>query len=199
VIDGLPATLSEDDLKALGAVAASTGAVAMFHAVGLTPEAPDLTHAFGGAPPVETVDLSRPDLDVALARLSTADEGAPLAAVSLGTPHFSLTEFEELARLLDGFKPAAGVDLYVNTSRQTYTRLVETGLIATLKQARFTIVVDTCTYVTTVMRELSGVVMTNSGKWAHYAPGNLGVEVAYGTLIDCLNSAARGRVTRRRR
>jgi len=199
VIDGLPATLSEDDLKALGAVAASTGAVAMFHAVGLTPEAPDLTRAFGGVPPAETVDLSRPDLDVALARLSTADEGAPLAAVSLGTPHFSLTEFEELARLLDGFKPAPGVDLYVNTSRQTYTRLVETGLIATLKQARFTIVVDTCTYVTTVMRELSGVVMTNSGKWAHYAPGNLGVEVAYGTLIDCLNSAARGRVTRRRR
>jgi predicted aconitase len=199
VIDGLPATLSEDDLKALGAVAASTGSVAMFHAVGLTPEAPDLAGAFGGARPAETIDLSRPDLDVALAQLSTADEGAALAAVSLGTPHFSFAEFEELARLLDGFKPAPGVDLYVNTSRQTYTRLVETGLIATLKQARFTIVVDTCTYVTTVMRELSGVVMTNSGKWAHYAPGNLGVEVAYGTLIDCLNSAARGRVTRRRR
>jgi predicted aconitase len=198
VIDGLPAILSEDDLKALGAVAASTGAVAMFHAVGLTPEAPDLATAFGGTAPAETIDLTRPDLDVALAQLSTADEGAPLAAVSLGTPHFSFAEFEELARLLDGFRPAPGVDLYVNTSRQTYTRLVETGLIATLKQARFTIVVDTCTYVTTVMRELSGVVMTNSGKWAHYAPGNLGVEVAYGTLVECLNSAVRGRVTRGR-
>jgi predicted aconitase len=198
VIDGLPASLSEDDLKALGAVAASTGAVAMFHAVGLTPEAPDLATALGGADPAETVELSRPDLDVALAQLSTAEEGAPLAAVSLGTPHFSVAEFEELARLLDGFKPAPGVDLYVNTSRQTYGRLVETGLIATLKQARFTVVVDTCTYVTAVMGEYSGVVMTNSGKWAHYAPGNLGVDVAYGTLVDCLNSAVRGRVTRRR-
>ena len=146
----------------------------------------------------ETIELSRPDLDVALAQLSTADEDAPLTAVSLGTPHFSFAEFEELVRLLDGFKPAAGVDLYVNTSRQTYTRLVETGLIAALKQARFNIVVDTCTYVTAIMRDLTGVVMTNSGKWAHYAPGNLGVDVAFGTLIECLNSAARGRVTRRR-
>jgi predicted aconitase len=198
VIDGLPAMLSEDDLKALGAVAASTGAVAMFHAVGLTPEAPDLATAFGGAAPAETVEVSRPDLDVALAQLSTAEEGAPLAAISLGTPHFSFAEFEELIRLLDGFKPAPGVDLYVNTSRQTYGRLVETGLIAPLKQARFTVVVDTCTYVTSVMRDYTGVVMTNSGKWAHYAPGNLGVDVAYGTLVDCLNSAVRGRVTRRR-
>ena len=119
--------------------------------------------------------------------------------IPVGDGIFEVLSRRELARLLDGFKPAPAVDLYVNTSRQTYTRLVETELIATLKQARFTIVVDTCTYVTTVMRESSGVVMTNSGKWAHYAPGNLGVEVAYGTLIDCLNSAARGRVTRRRR
>src|SRR5437763_55983 len=78
VIDGLPAILSEDDLKALGAVAASTGAVAMFHAVGLTPEATDLAAAFGGGAPAETIDLSRPDLDVALAQLSTAGEDAPL-------------------------------------------------------------------------------------------------------------------------
>ena len=84
------------------------------------------------------------------------------------------------------------------SERQTYGRLVETGLIATLKQARFTVVVDTCTYVTTIMRDYAGAVMTNSGKWAHYAPGNLGVDVAFGTLVDCLNSAARGRVTRRR-
>ena len=27
--------------------------------------------------------------------------------------------------------------------------------------------------------------MTNSGKWAHYAPGNLGVQVAFGEVEDC--------------
>jgi len=40
VIDGLPPDTTEDQLKALGAAAASSGSVALFHAVGLTPEAP---------------------------------------------------------------------------------------------------------------------------------------------------------------
>ena len=40
------------------------------------------------------------------------------------------------------------------------------------------------------------MVMTNSGKWAHYAPGNLGVQVAFGALEDCVASAAAGRVIR---
>jgi predicted aconitase len=57
-------------------------------------------------------------------------------------------------------------------------------------------VTDTCTYVTSVLDRLDGVVMTNSGKWAHYAPGNIGVSVAFGDLEDCVRSAAAGRVVR---
>ncbi|MDX1732034.1 MAG: aconitase X, partial [Aurantimonas coralicida] len=59
-------------------------------------------------------------------------------------------------------------------------------------------VVDTCTYVTAILRDMDGAVMTNSGKWAHYAPGNLGVSVGFGSLKDCILSAASGRVVRTR-
>ena len=61
-IAGLPATTSEDDLKALGAAAASSGAVALFHAIGLTPEAPTLEAAFGGEAPERNVRLTADDL-----------------------------------------------------------------------------------------------------------------------------------------
>jgi predicted aconitase len=37
-------------------------------------------------------------------------------------------------------------------------------------------------------------VMTNSGKWAYYAPGNLGVDVVLASLSDCVESAVSGRV-----
>jgi predicted aconitase len=57
-------------------------------------------------------------------------------------------------------------------------------------------VTDTCTYLTPILERLDGVVMTNSGKWAHYAPGNLGVRVAFGDLEDCVASAVAGRVER---
>jgi predicted aconitase len=197
VIEGLPKSVSEDDLKALGAVAASTGSIALFHAVGITPEAPDLATAFGGTEPTETIVLSRADLETALARLSTVGEGAALSAVALGTPHFSLAEFARLMPLIENFAPAAGVDLYVNTARATHAELAGRGWLTKLEQAGFVVVVDTCTYVTAIMREISGAAMTNSGKWAHYAPNNLGIEVAFGTLEDCLASAALGRVTRR--
>ena len=92
--------------------------------------------------------------------------------------------------------PRSGVDLYVNLARDTHAELEARGWRKRLEDAGFTLVVDTCTYVTAVMRELDGPVMTNSGKWAHYAPGNLGIDVAFGTLAECIASAARGRVTR---
>jgi predicted aconitase len=197
VIEGLPPPQSEDQLKALGAVAASTGSVALFHAIGITPEAPTLSDAFGGSrKPTEVINLTLADLREALAKLSTAVEGSPLVAVSLGTPHFSIREFETLAPLLAGFRAAPGVDVYVNTGRETYAAIATAGLLADIEVAGVTVVTDTCTYVTSILRKLDGVVMTNSGKWAHYAPGNIGVEVAFGSLADCVASAVAGRVVR---
>lgn len=194
-IMGLPAGTSEDDLKALGAVAASSGAVAMFHAVGLTPEAPTLDAALGGEAAEETIRLGADELRAVLAGLSTVPAGTPLAAVSLGTPHFSLHEFARLMPLLEG--PPFAADVYVSTGRDTLVELERCGWAARLRAAGVTLVVDTCTYVTAVMRELSGAVMTNSGKWAYYAPANLGVEVAFGSLAECVASARAGRVVRR--
>ncbi|CAM5774393.1 hypothetical protein LMIY3S_04498 [Labrys miyagiensis] len=195
VIEGL-SLATEDQLKALGAVAASSGSVALFHAVGITPEAPTLQDALGGRVPAETVDLTLAELEQALAGLSTAAEGAPLTAVSLGTPHFSLQEFRVLAAHLAKFQKAPGLEFYINTSRETYRAIESQGLSRLIERAGITILTDTCTYVTALARRLDGVVMTNSGKMAHYAPGNIGVSIAFGSLADCVASAAAGCITR---
>lgn len=193
-IVGLPASAGEDDLKALGAVAASSGSVAMFHAVGLTPEARTVDEAFLGEPPEETIVLTADDLRIAIRRLSTVADGTPLTAVSLGTPHFSIEEFARLVPLLDG--PPTRIDFYVNTSRSVLQDLEERAWADRLRAAGVTLVIDTCTYVTSIMRDMSGAIMTNSGKMAYYAPGNLGVEMAFGSLGDCVASARAGRVVR---
>jgi predicted aconitase len=192
-IVGLAATTTEDDLKALCAVAASAGGVAMFHAVGLTPEAPTLEAALQGCVPEAVHRLHTADLDAAIARLSTVPGGTPLAAVSLGTPHFSIAEFERLMPLITVQPPR--IPVYINTNRQVLQSLTVRGWIDVLERLGVVLVVDTCTYVTAIMKDLQGAVMTNSGKWAWYAPGNLGIDVAYGTLAACVASAASGRVT----
>lgn len=202
VIDGLPTPRSEDQLKALGAAAASTGSVALFHAVGITPEAATLAEAFGGMAPEQTIDIRPADVSEALHHLSTVPDGTAITAVCLGTPHFSREEWDRLLLLLArGVNASAPVrprvPIYVNTGRATLHRLAEDGLLERLREHHVTIVTDTCTYLTPILERLDGAVMTNSGKWAHYAPGNLGVQVAFGELEDCVASAAAGRVVRR--
>jgi predicted aconitase len=193
-LTGLPPDATEDHLKALGAAAAASGSVAMFHAVGITPEAPTLAEATGGSPPQIDVTLSADDLRTARDELGTVPPDAPLGAVSVGTPHCSLAELERLASLVDGL--AMGVPFYVNTGRDVLSEAERRGVTAPLAQAGVTVIADTCTYITPVIHGTDGPVMTNSGKWAWYAPANLGFDVAFGTLAECVNSGVEGRLVR---
>jgi hypothetical protein len=138
--------------------------------------------------------LTAEDLREAARSLSNIEDGAPLGAVSLGTPHFSLAEFARLMPLLDGARPLT--DIFVNCSRATLDEVRKRGWEEPLRSARVTLVTDTCVYVSALMRADVGTVMTNSGKCAYYAPSNLGVEVAYGSLAECVASARAGKVVR---
>jgi predicted aconitase len=193
-IDGLPAGVSEDRLKAIGAAAASSGAVAMFHAVGSTPEAPTLEAALGGRAPEATIEVTLAELRAARAELTTAAVDRPLAAVSLGTPHASLPELRRIADLLDGGRVATGVELVVSTGRDTLAIAEGEGTADRLRDAGAELLVDTCSYIAPVLRPRGGTVMTDSAKWAYYAPGNLGFSVAFGTMDACVRSAIAGRV-----
>lgn len=198
VIDGLPPPPNDDLLKALGAAAASSGAVGLFHAAGITPEAATLRDAFGGRAPEETITITPADVTRALHQLSTVPDGTAITAVCLGTPHFSRDEWNRLMPLLRQIAPGRGTPIYVNTGRATLSDLDREGLLAEFRDHNLVVVTDTCTYLTPILERMDGTVMTNSGKWAHYAPGNLGVQVAFGDLEDCVVSAAAGRVVRSR-
>ena len=189
-IVGLPSDASEDRLKALGAAAASSGSVAMFHAVGITPEAPTLDAATAREPVPEIV-VSVERLREARGELGTA-ANSRLGAVSVGTPHASLSELERLAALLGTAEPA--VPFYVNIGRDVLAEAEERGPIATLRSAGVRIVSDTCTYISPVMDVADGPVMTDSAKWAWYAPANIGVDVVIAGLEDCVRSAIAGRM-----
>lgn len=182
MIRGLDTRADEDRLKALGAAAASSGAVGMFHVDGVTPEAqlvteaPDRTHIFDA-------DAIR---DVLL-RLGTGSEH--VAAVCIGTPHASAAELSRLADLCRGRR--SRIPFYVNTGRDVLSESGDAASVVEDFGAR--IVTDTCTYVTPILGALEGAVMTNSGKWAYYAPANLGVDVVMGTLRECVDTAEAGR------
>ncbi|RDJ27341.1 DUF521 domain-containing protein [Bosea caraganae] len=195
VIDGLQGCTTEDRLKALGAAAASAGGVGLFHIAGVTPEAPDLATALGRQPPRERIVLTAPEVQAALARLSTAGPTERVDAVAIGSPHLSLAEIDEVERLLAG--RSLKTPLYANTGRHVLRPLEAGGRRKALEEAGVIFVADTCVVVTPILPEIAGaVLMTNSGKFAHYAPGNTGYAVTYGSLAECVESAVAGHLVR---
>jgi predicted aconitase len=126
-------------------------------------------------------------------RLSTA-AGDRIDAVAVGSPHLSLDELRTLAGLAEGRRFA--VPFYACTGRLMLDEAERQGLLAPLHDAGVTFVADTCVVVAPILPTGGGVLMTNSGKFAHYAPGNTGFATVYGSLADCIASAETGRVTR---
>ena len=195
ILAGLSPETNEDQLKALGAAAASSGAVALFHAVGITPEARTLAAATQGEQPERVITVDLPALRVARDRLSTT-ETTQLDVVALGSPHFSLAEFAALRPLLERRPPHSSVDFIVCTNRIVLAALQQRGWLAPLRELGIRLVVDTCVVVAPLLRVQRGVLMTNSAKFAHYTPGNTGLGVVFGNLAECVRSAHEGRVWR---
>ncbi|HJP70786.1 MAG TPA: aconitase X, partial [Candidatus Limnocylindria bacterium] len=192
-IDGLLAGQSEDRLKALGAAAASSGSVAMFHVIGSTPEAPTLEAALQGAEPDAVEVIALADLRAVRDELTTA-AGEALGAVSLGTPHASAVELAHYVELLDGRRISSEVQLLVSTGRDVLD--ASPGSARALEDAGATLLTDTCSYIAPILRPGDGAVMTDSAKWAYYAPGNVGASVVFGSTTECIESAVAGRVVR---
>jgi len=193
---GLPGDADEDRLKALGAAAAATGAIGLFHVVGRTPEAPDLETACGGIAPERVIVLTAAMLAQSRAQLSTglAAPGQPIDAVAVGSPHLSADELARLAALFAGRR--ARVPVYACTGRHALAALAGGPVPAALAEAGVAVIADTCVVVTPVMAAGSGLVVTNSGKFAHYMKPNTGRDVAFATLADCVESAVAGRLVR---
>ena len=195
VIDGVVVSPAEDQLKAFAAAAASSGRVALFHMVGVTPEAPTLDAAFQGRAPGQTIDVSIPDLRAARAELTTAD-GRELDMVILGSPHFSLAEFSLLAPLLEGHHAHPRVRFLITSSRLMREHAAEKGVLAPVLAFGAEITLDTCILASPMLPPEIKTLMTNSAKYAYYAPSLLNTRVTFGSLADCVRSAIEGRVVR---
>jgi predicted aconitase len=195
VVEGLSTRPTEDQLKAFGAAAASSGAVALFHVIGVTPEAPSFALAFQGRHPREIREVWMRDLRDARQELTTA-EGDRLDMVVLGSPHFSLDEFRCLAGLIAGHHVHPAVRFLVTSSRAATLLAKQAGYLAVVEAFGGQVTVDTCILASPMLPLEIELLMTNSAKYSYYAPSLLNRRVTFGSLADCVQSAVVGRVVR---
>lgn len=180
-----PEADASDALKLLGAALASSGAVALYHAHGVTPEAralPDLC-----PPDVPVMEVE----DLAPARAALNGDTGAIDLVVVGCPHASLAELRRIADGLGGRRLRA--TLWVTTSRPVRERAEHEGWVAAVEGAGGLVVADGCVVVAPMAELPYRTVATNSAKMAIYALGHAGLRARYGSLEQCLDAAATGR------
>ena len=177
-----------DDLKAFGAAFATTSAAALFHIAGVTPEALDPTRVIDG--PLPVLKLSLEELRLSWQELNSARD-ARVDVVSLGNPHFSLSEFARLASLCQGRHRHPDVVLAITCGRTVLEQARAAGHIAVIEAFGAVIISDTCWCMLgePVIPPAARNLMTNSGKYAHYAPGLVGRKVHFASLAECVDAA----------
>lgn len=188
VLTGLDAAHpTKDDLKALCAAFGTTSASPLLHVRGHTPEG----HL---APPKDAARLEITPVDLARLWRNFNEGDSAVDLVAIGSPHASLSECRRFAELMDGRQPAAGTTVIVTVGRNVLATAEAEGIIARLAKAGVQVIPDICWCSITepVLPRQTKVLMTNSGKYAHYANGLTGRSVRFGSLADCARAACTG-------
>jgi len=200
VFIGIPREASQDALKLLGSAAAASGSVALFHAVGITPEATNEEAAFGGGElkDGQVFEFGERELRETEESLSRATS-REVDIVAIGCPHVSITELRDIARLLYGKKVKSRVMLWIVTSRMVKAYAQTMGYVDIIEASSAKIICDCCP-ISMLQGPLKGThtwtVATNSAKMtnymATYATEGQAILPYYGSLERCVNAATTG-------
>jgi predicted aconitase len=185
VLEGLMPPVSPEWLYGFSASLASHSSAAMFHIVGMTPEAPDLMSVFPNGVP-EAVEVSDRDLEREQERWAT-DISLP-DYVIIGCPHASFKQVREVARMLDGARVRAETKFLVHTSLDVKQAARASGDFAVLERAGAHLTADTCIYVSLARYAVGTSLLTDSAKMA-YLMSTRGLRTAIRSTAECVRAA----------
>ena len=141
------------------------------------------------------VKITRADFAEAWWEFNSGPEKIDL--IALGSPHFSLEETRAFANLMKGRHKHPNVSVIITLGRDVLAKAETEGLVNQLREVGVQFFSDLCwcSIVEPVFPRAAETLMTNSGKYAHYAPGLCGRNVRYGSLNECAQAAESGAAT----
>lgn len=179
--------------KHFGAAAASSGGVEMYHMLGITPEAPSLEAAFGGAPRGEHFVYDAAQRRRIHETLNSVGDSEDVDFVMLGCPHYSIEQIAQVARLIEGRTVHENSNLWIFTSRAVKATADACGHTAILRAAGAYLMTDTCSAISQAVPPGTRVAAFDSAKQTHYLPAMMGIEGWYGTTAQCIDAACSGK------
>jgi predicted aconitase len=200
--DGIPVFVhlrapTVEEAKQLGAAVNVPGGAAMFHIVGVTPEAPTISAAFGANEPLGTYVFDAIAKKETYGRANHQPAGK-VDMVFLGCPHATLFEIAEISRLLEGRKVARGTKLWVMTAHSVRASAERLGYARVIEESGADLLADGCLLTYYVyfdsQRPPMGRVATDSLKQALGVKRSFGSKVFFGSTEACIEAAIQGGV-----
>ncbi len=188
LVTGLEMTSpSDDDLKALCAAFGTTSAAPMLHINGHTPG-----KVYSIPSKLKNFNITKQHLAKLWNKFNYADLRVDLVAI--GSPHASLTECQSFVKFFNGKNCNPNVKTIITIGRDILSKAKSEGLVEQLTSAGVQIISDICWCSITepILPPEASVIMTNSGKYAHYAHGLTGRKTRFGSLKDCAIAAQSG-------
>lgn len=194
VFDGLRLNLNIDEIQQLvGSLLCAP--IALAHIVGVTPEAPTLSAAFGYRKPKESVVFSRKDLNEAYETLSTA-KTRDVDFVVIGCHFCTFDKVKQVARMLENRRVHGNVTLWIQTSSLIRHLAERDGAARIIEKAGGRLYCDSCVLVTSIRKYYGFKIMaTDSAKMAFVVQGTpyLGMDTLYGSTERCVEAAVTGK------
>jgi len=175
--------LGEEKLKALGAAMAATGAVALYHVEGVTPE------AVAGIVPSDAADVLAVD-DVRPGYRLLSDDVVAIDLVWIGCPHASLAEIARVAEMVRGRQLV--LPLWITCARPVRELAAVQGSVDVIKAAGGSVFADACMAIAPVRDLGFSAVATASAKGAYYLRNLARVEAVFGSVARCVEAALTG-------
>jgi len=194
VFVGIPHQVTEGELKMLSNGIACICSPALFHAVGITPEAQSEEKALGSQKAIDILEFGDNDLSETILRLSRATT-RDVSWVAFGCPHCSISEVMEIAGLLNGKRVNSNIELWVCISRPVKALSDRMGCTEVIEQAGGRIVSETCPIVITretIKQKGFQSITTNSSALATYINSVPGIAPHLGRLKQCVDAAVSG-------
>ena len=191
VIEGLSRRPSLDEWTAFCAAFAVISPLAMFHVVGITPEAPTRSEALGGRAAHAHIGVDAAELARERRRHETTRDAA-LDVVVLGCPHASLDQLHQIAAEIGDRRIDPAISFLIQVNHDCADRARATGLIERLSAAGVTLLADSCVHVAYDQVAHGRTLATDSLKLA-YLTASHDVKVRLGTVSDCVRAAVAGR------
>jgi predicted aconitase len=168
-----------EELKSFCASVATYGGTALFHMEGITPEYDKYPK------PTDTI-LEIIQDDLIKTRYELIDDDLEIDFVSIGCPHASIHEIENVASLLKGKKVKK--EFWITTARPTKRIADETGYSKIIEDAGAKFAADTCCVVSPIKGRFKGI-MVDSAKACYYGRAKNKFKVKIGSIEECVEEA----------